>query len=251
MINKIIFKIKSLFGVAKVAGIDYTSLDIYSDKVFMAIYNRCSQYTMTSIERMYSLYKSVIYVIENDIPGDFVECGVYQGGSSRMIAETLCLLNSTERKIYLYDTYEGMPQAGVQDFDISGTQASAIQSNISNVSNSSNWCFASLDFVQDVMCKSGYPINNLIFIKGIIEETLPDKIPTFIALLRLDTDWYSSTLHELNYLYPILSKNGILIIDDYGHWDGARKAVDEYLNSLKFKPILNRVDYTCRLIVKI
>ncbi len=90
----------------------------------------------------------------------------------------------------------------------------------------------------------------MIFVKGPVEDTIPKNIPFKVSLLRLDTDWYSSTLHELNHMYPLLSKNGILIIDDYGHWQGARKAVDEYFSDFQFKPIFNRVDYTCRLVIK-
>ena len=87
-------------------------------------------------------------------------------------------------------------------------------------------------------------------IKGMVEQTIPHDAPDQIALLRLDTDWYESTAHELKHLYPRLANRGIMIIDDYGHWQGARMAVDEFIQAQDFKPFLHRIDYTGRLIVK-
>ena len=83
-----------------------------------------------------------------------------------------------------------------------------------------------------------------------VEDTIPNQAPKEIALLRLDTDWYESTLHELEHLYPRLVSGGVLIIDDYGHWRGAREAVDEYIDKHKLKLFLTRIDYTGRLCVK-
>ena len=77
---------------------------------------------------------------------------------------------------------------------------------------------------------------------------IPKYLPGEIALLRLDTDWYKSTQHELIHLYPLLVGSGVLIIDDYGHWQGAKKAVDEYFSDKKI--LLNRIDYTGRISIK-
>lgn len=99
------------------------------------------------------------------------------------------------------------------------------------------------------MAATGYPKDNIIFIKGKVEQTIPGTLPGKIALLRLDTDWYESTKHELNHLYPLLEKAGILIIDDYGAWQGARKAVDEYF-STNGPVYLHRLDFTGRLVIK-
>ena len=97
---------------------------------------------------------------------------------------------------------------------------------------------------------TGYPKERIHFIKGKVEETLPKHAPGKIALLRLDTDWYESTAHEMTHLYPRLSENGVLIIDDYGHWQGARQAVDEYFARQEFRPLLTRMDYSARMLVK-
>ena len=83
-----------------------------------------------------------------------------------------------------------------------------------------------------------------------MEDTLPEQAPSRIALLRLDTDWYESTRHELIHLYPRLSQGGVLIVDDYGHWDGCRLAVDEYFATEADPVLLTRIDYTGRICVK-
>jgi hypothetical protein len=100
------------------------------------------------------------------------------------------------------------------------------------------------------MQSTGYDARHIAYVKGKVEETLPQDAPDQIALLRLDTDWYESTYHELVHLYPRLAVGGVLIIDDYGHWQGARRAVDQYISENKLKLLLNRVDYTARICVK-
>jgi hypothetical protein len=97
------------------------------------------------------------------------------------------------------------------------------------------------------IAKTQYPFERIVLVKGPVEKTRPDTVPESIALLRLDTDWYESTRHELTHLYPRLSSGGVLIVDDYGHWQGSRKAVDEFLGGRLF---LSRIDYTGRLAIK-
>jgi hypothetical protein len=96
----------------------------------------------------------------------------------------------------------------------------------------------------------GYPEERIHFVPGRVEETLPQNAPKDIALLRLDTDWYASTKHELQHLYPRLVPGGVLIVDDYGYWQGARQAVDEYLSENGLALLLNRIDHTARIAVK-
>jgi hypothetical protein len=97
---------------------------------------------------------------------------------------------------------------------------------------------------------TGYPADRLHLVQGKVEDTLPGAAPARIALLRLDTDWYESTRHELVHLYPRLVPNGVLIIDDYGDWVGAKEAVDEYFAAQPFQPFLSRMDHTGRLAIK-
>jgi hypothetical protein len=100
------------------------------------------------------------------------------------------------------------------------------------------------------MATTGYPADKLVFVKGRVEDTLPGSAPAAVALLRLDTDWYQSTRHELEHLYPRLAAGGVLVLDDYGSFEGARKAVDEYFAEYDIGPYLHRVDSTGRIAVK-
>jgi hypothetical protein len=111
-------------------------------------------------------------------------------------------------------------------------------------------CEANIFEVKKNMALTNYPEDNIRYIKGMVEETIPANLPEKISILRLDTDWYESTLHELEHLYPLLSVGGVLIIDDYGHWQGAKKAVDEYISKNKLRILLNRIDYTGRIAIK-
>ncbi|MFO1480997.1 MAG: TylF/MycF/NovP-related O-methyltransferase [Turneriella sp.] len=219
---------------------------------FHDIYAKCKEYTMTSAARMYGLFKAVEYVINAKIPGDFVECGVWRGGSSMLIAYMLANRKITDRKIYLYDTFEGMSAPSKEDVDITGKNADNLLDEGKNQKETSVWCLADLSDVQNNLALTGIHPQQVIYIKGKVEETIPGESPrATLALLRLDTDWYESTRHELVHLYPQLSAAGVLIIDDYGHWTGCRKAVDEYFAAGKQKPIyLSRVDYTGRIGIK-
>lgn len=223
--------------------------DINSDKKFLKLYKLCKNFTMTSKERMYALYKSVNYIIQSKIPGDFVECGVWKGGSTMLIAFILREMNIKDRKIYLYDTFEGMTKPKKYDYPHLGNNYYAYKKWKKNQAKSCNeWCYAPLTEVKKNMSLTKYPKNNIIYVKGKVEHTIPKKIPKKISLLRLDTDWYESTKHELVYLYPNLLLSGVLIIDDYGKWMGSKKAVDEYFNDDCI--LLNRIDNCGRIGVK-
>jgi hypothetical protein len=216
---------------------------------FLALYEQCRQYTMTSWERLYALYKAVQYTVENGIPGDLVECGVWRGGSMKLVAHVLRSLGDTDRTLFLYDTFEGMtePDPGV-DVDFSGNEAINEWREVRR--RGVKWAYAPVEEVHQILATSGYPMEKVKLVKGLVQETIPATIPASIALLRLDTDWYSSTKHEMKHLYPKLSPQGILILDDYGHYQGARRGVDECLSKLDKKPLLQRIDYSCRLAVK-
>ncbi len=210
-----------------------------------------SEYTMTSPERVQALVNAARYVVANGIEGDFVECGVWRGGSSMAVALTFKELGDVSRHLYLYDTYEGMNAPTEHDVTLDGERADATFADRRLSDDASDWCRSPLDDVEQNLAKTGYPRAKLHFVKGKVEETIPAEMPNGpIALLRLDTDWYESTRHELEHLYPRLVRGGVLIIDDYGHWAGARKAVDDYIAEQKLCLLLNRVDYTARIAVK-
>lgn len=167
------------------------------------------------------------------------------------VAETLLRVGDTSRNLYLFDTFEGMSPPTKNDVDINGVTAESLLNSSNKEKDESVWCHTTLDVVKKALSSTGYPSKNINFIKGMVEQTIPHSVPSKIALLRLDTDWYESTKHEMEHLFPRLSKGGVLIIDDYGHWQGARKAVDEYLEKYDVKILLNRIDYTGRIGVKI
>lgn len=92
------------------------------------------------------------------------------------------------------------------------------------------------------MLSTGYPPEGIVFVKGKVEDTLSDRVPERIALLRLDTDWYESTRCELKHLFPRLVQGGVLVLDDYAWWSGSRKAADEYFRDNGIRILLNRID---------
>jgi hypothetical protein len=217
-----------------------------SDRQIVA---RVDPFTMTSFERRASLLGAVEHVVKHRIEGDIVECGVWRGGSMMAVALALMARGDTSRHLYLYDTFEGMSEPTEHDRALSGESAQAQLDRTER--DHPLWAVASLDDVKATMAQTGYPADRIHYVQGKVEDTIPGTLPAGrIALLRLDTDWYESTLHELNHLYPRLSKHGLLIIDDYGHWQGARRAVDEYFAASAEPVFLHRVDYTARLVVK-
>lgn len=205
-------------------------------------------YTMTSPERIAAVCQAVVHIERWNIDGDIVECGVWQGGS--MMAAALTLLRHEHcRTLHLYDTFEGMSQPTSVDREASSGRSASDLLASKNI-DSAIWARSALDTVKHNLSLTAYPNDRVNFIPGKVEDTIPGSIPSKIAILRLDTDWYESTRHELIHLWPRLATNGILIIDDYGHWAGARKAVDEFIEEFGRPLFLNRIDYTGRLVVK-
>ena len=185
-------------------------------------------FTMTSYEKLGALIDAARYISRERIAGAVVECGVWRGGS--MMAAALTLMAAGDiRDLYLFDTFAGMTEPTGEDIDCLGTPAEA-QYRSSMAGDHNEWCYASLEDVRRNVLSTGYPVERCHFIKGDVLKTLPHEALGDIALLRLDTDWYESTRHELQVLYPKLANRGVLILDDYGYWKGARKAVDEYFS---------------------
>ncbi len=214
------------------------------DEATIRLFEFVQPYTMTGIARVAALRQAVQYVAKSQIPGAIAECGVWKGGSMMAAAKTLLESRAGDRELFLFDTFEGMTDPTEVDTDLGGVQAS-------HWMQESDKCCAGLDDVKRAMEMTGYDSARIHYVKGKVEETIPSHAPPRIALLRLDTDWYESTYHELVHLYPRLSLGGVLIIDDYGHWQGARQAVDQYIAERKLKLLLNRIDYTARICVKI
>jgi hypothetical protein len=201
-----------------------------------------SPYSMTSVERITSLYNSLEYIRAHEIPGDIVECGVWKGGNIRGIIDYLHHHNMNDRNVWLYDTFAGMTVPEDIDVDLNLKKARDIFEDVKS--------YASLDSVKSLLASSNFPQKRLNYVVGDVMETLKERknTPREISILRLDTDWYQSTKIELEVLYPLLKAGGVLIVDDYGHWQGAKKAVDEYFADSKV--FVEKIDYTGVKIVK-
>jgi O-methyltransferase len=223
-----------------------------SDPFFISLIADVSPHTLTfgnGVEAPWALYQSIEYIVRNGISGDIVECGVWSGGSMLLAAHALMHFGDTSRRIYLYDTFAGMPEPDPVDAGWDGTPALPTWQHYERTGR--HRCFGgTLDHVREVVYSSGYPKHKFVFVPGRVEDTLPLTRPDTISLLRLDTDFYSSTYQELVQLYPRLSAGGILIIDDYGAFQGARIATDQYVRENKLPLFLSRINVGVRLAVK-
>jgi len=208
-------------------------------------------YTMTSAERLWTLLEAVRYVTDEGISGDFVECGVWRGGSIMAMARQLGELGIADRRLWLYDTFTGMTQPTREDVEAgTGVTAQEMLESTAVADGNNVWCVAGRLDVEKNVFSTGYPQEKFIFVEGDVAQTLSESVPESIALLRLDTDWYASTKRSLEVLYSRLQPGGVCILDDYGHWEGARKAVDEYFANGRKRPFMHPIDYSGRVFIK-
>jgi O-methyltransferase len=249
MIKRIIKKVLDHFNLELKTkhNLNVLTFDNSNLVKFENLYRICKKESLNiSKERFLTLYQSINYVFNNDIQGDFVECGIFKGGSAMMMAFMLTeqLQSQKNQKIWMYDTFEGMANVSKFDENIDNQKAFIELDKIKKKENSNDiWAYSSLNYVKNNLKKTNINENKLIYIKGLVEETLHKTKPERIALLRLDTDFYESTKIELELLYPLLQKGGILIVDDYGHWKGCKKAVDEYFLNKK-DIFFQQIDYS-------
>ena len=250
-LNKLCFK---LLGIRLTRhapiGHDLRLLDLSAANIMKNVTSR----TMTDENRLHNLILAVRYVVNESIPGAVVECGVWRGGSMMAAALTLLEFQDTSRDLYLYDTYQGMTAPQDLDRDFKGALA---KDHILNAQtrqgeySSDVTAYASLPDVKSGMQSTNYPIEKIKYVVGDVTQTLNgDQIPKEIALLRLDTDWYESTKIELEILWSRVARGGVVILDDYDHWKGAKKAVDDFFATCSNKPFLMKMS-SGRLIVKI
>lgn len=210
----------------------------------MTAVGRSLKYSKASVERMLAMQHALHMLDAEGIAGDIVECGVWRGGHI-----ILARLLSPNRVCWLYDTFTGMTAPGPHDRKRSGDKPPPEKAL------SKKWTMASLEEVRENLRIEGvYDESKLRFVVGDVCETLsqPENLPDHISVLRLDTDWYESTKEELEVLWPRLVTGGYLIIDDYGHWLGSRKATQEYFNKHypSYVTELKPVDYTASIMRK-
>jgi len=212
---------------------------------------RVRRHTLSSAPRLAALCDGVEYLVAREVKGDLVECGVWRGGSMMAAALTLLRLGDVSRDLYLFDTFQGMAEPSEADIPSPYDGYSPHRRFARKRRGAtSDWAAVPIEAVRSAMESTGYPREKIHLVPGLVEETLPAEAPETLALLRLDTDWYASTKHELEHLYPRLSEGGVLIVDDYGHYEGARRAVDEYFEEIGERVLLSRVDYTARVAIK-
>lgn len=225
--------------------------DADMEPAFHDAYLASHRYTMTRVERMYALWLATRYVVEAGVPGAIVECGVWRGGSMMLVATALRQLAVSDRHLYLMDTFEGMPQPTSRDLPLTSRLSSSRLWARGRRADHNEWLFAGIAEVQANMGRTGYASDRVHLVKGRVEDTLPESGPDSIALLRLDTDFYDSTLHELRTLFPRLSPGGVLILDDYGYWRGAKEAADQYFRETGVRLLLLKVDIEGRVAIKV
>ena len=210
--------------------------------------------TMISPKCLWAAISSVKYCLDHNINGDIVECGVWKGGCSIAMALKLKEYNS-KKKVWMFDTFRGMTAPSEMDIHHSNKIDTFLKFKKSKKEKHNDWCYSPLKEVLINIENAGVKEYTKI-IKGDVLKTLNvnDNIPNKISILRLDTDWYESTKKELEVLFPKLVEKGILLVDDYGHWQGSRKAVDEYFQNnenMSLKKILWVTDYAGRALIKL
>ncbi len=202
---------------------------------FASLFRQVKPLTMCSYARLLSLHRAVLHVEEHKIPGDLVECGVARGGSAAMMALTL---HGRSRRLWLFDTFEGLPEPSPENPD----------HHIASLYTGT--CRGSLDEVRSSFRRLGIEENTHV-VPGLFHETLPRCGIESIAVLHVDGDWYESVMTTLENLYDRVSKGGIVQLDDYGHWAGAHRAVDEFMSRRGITQSLRRIDFSGRQLTKL
>lgn len=182
-------------------------------------------YTMVPLPRLRTLWKLANRISAQGIQGAFVECGSCNGGTGAILANVAA---RDGRNVWLFDSFEGLPQPRSED----GERAK-------------EWvgkCLGREEMVREVLARTGARTENVRIVKGWFEDTLRPSPTGATALLHLDADWYESTMQILESLYDRVVPGGYLVVDDYGHWPGCRRALDEFLSKRNLNPELTPSD---------
>jgi O-methyltransferase len=196
------------------------------DEHFWELYDLASPSSLATIPAFYNVYQSMHYIARNGVPGALVECGCFLGGMGIFMTSLRDELGLSDCSVFLFDTFEGFPHDSV---DPARGERPWRRSSFLNATR------------QNILEALGHT-RDVNFVVGAVEQTAPAFTGGPLAMLRLDTDHYQSTLAELKCLYPKLSRGGVLILDDYGFYEGSRNATDEYLATLAAPPLLNRIN---------
>ena len=235
--NEILFKaysnLRFLIQIIKIRNLNLKKL-----RLFLKV----KPYTMISLHRLLNIYELSESVEKNKLKGAFVECGVWKGGCSAVMAYVAKKVKSN-RKIWLFDSFEGLPEPTGKD----GTRAKNFASNRTSGSlKTINKNVGTIQHVKRIFSKLRINMTNVNIRKGWFQHTLPKAKKEIgdIAILRLDGDWYESTKVCLENLYDPVVQGGFVVIDDYGTWEGCKKAVDEFFKKRNLKVKLIKTDNT-------
>jgi O-methyltransferase len=214
-------------------------------------------HTMLPYRRLITLYQQAVFCEKNEIQGSYVECGTWKGGAIGLMALANLQHATVRRDLHLFDSFEGLPEP---DEAIDGEKAAQFARDLGARANGKlaplEGAFGSvgtLEINKQLLEKVvGYDTNHLHYYKGWFQDTLPRHAADVgdIAILRLDGDWYSSQSVCLDYLYDKVVSGGFVIIDDYGWFDGDRRAVDEFMQRKQIRAFLNHIDNAGRYWIK-
>ena len=208
-----------------------------------------SEYSMSSYERLANVYDLSTAAVTQGLDGAFVECGVWRGGCAGIMAD-IAHEEGEGRRTWLFDSFEGLPEPSALDGQEATAYASGRQSG---ELEAIDMCVGPIEDVRELLhTRLRVPERQVEYVKGWFQDTVEAAAPRIgpVAMLRLDGDWYDSTMVCLTHLYDLVVEGGFVVIDDYGHWEGCRRAVDEFLADREIEVALHEIDYTGRYFVK-
>ena len=209
--------------------------EYHGDDEFFTLLRRVRPHTMLPENRLHNLYRCIRNVLLDDSPGNFAEFGVAGGGSTALMALLIQKHSKRPRTVFAFDTFNGMPDPTREDRLHDGIDADATGWGAGS-------CAAPCGSVRHVCHALG--ISEVVrIVPGLFKDTLPEMRSRMgtLAFLHCDADWYVSTRDIFTHAYPLLTEGGIVVVDDYGYWDGCTRAVDQYLERMNRKPELKTV----------
>ena len=216
--------LQGLRDALRVAKISSQIIEVRSPKRFRDSWNALSlivqvrDHTMVDVPRLKLLYDLTKELDSQGIPGDLVTCGVYRGGSSAVLAGAN-RKSDVQRNSWLFDSFEGLPEP---------TQRNGFEAQ---ETYHKGWCTASEDEVRQLFACLGFMNSNVHIVKGWFQDTLPFAPIRQIALLHIDADWYNSVSICLTTLFDRVRPNGVIVLDDYGTWEGCRNATNDFFSA--------------------
>lgn len=224
------------------------------DRPFAGIWEAAAPFTTASFDRGLALFRSIRYVAQNFLPGDFVVCGVRRGGSSIIAIKTFAHFGMDDKRFWLFDTFAGATEADTSDGGAAESLADVCVDAASHSSEALLGAKADIDSVRTNLRATGCDLDRVDFVQGDVRNLLPSAGPDRICCLCLDPDSYDAAQAELEHLYPRLVEEGVLLLSDFGGSQGVRRAVDEYFDKLRIgghtRPFFHYIDEAGRLMVK-